>query len=67
MGWASTCGVLTTEIASIVAALNYSIKPVANLSLGEHSHAVLGGESTRNSFDDEDIASTTCTSDDSSD
>ena len=43
------------------------IKPVMNLSLGEHSHAVVGGESTLNSFDEEDIASTTCTSDDSSD
>jgi hypothetical protein len=43
------------------------IKPVANLSLGEHSHAVVGGESTYNSFDKEDIAPTTCTSDDSGD
>jgi hypothetical protein len=43
------------------------MKPVASLSLGEHSHAMAGSESTRNSFDEEDIASTTCTSDDSSD
>ena len=43
------------------------IKLVANLSLGEHSYAMAGGESTRNSFDEEDIVSTTYTSDDSSD
>jgi len=43
------------------------VKPVGNLPLGKHGHAVMGDESTRNSFDGEDIASTTCTSNDSND
>jgi hypothetical protein len=35
------------------------IKLVTNLLLGEHSHAMVGSNSTRYSFDEEDIASTT--------